>query len=1031
LYLFGGQIGGDEGTCMNDLWSFDPTWIVNVYTYNVTYNITDSSSSSTGTSAPIDSSDPYGDPYADPYDPIDDGIEQETITYTVTNVTMVGWTWLSPDDIDGMSAAPSRYGSRTVPASTNMPPARRKSQLIADPVGGALWLFGGQNCSSFLSTPEIGLFNDLWSFNLVTKTWTWMHGCSTRDMPGRYGSQQVTSATSYPGARYNHGMTTDRNGVIWMCCGRGYNSAGTLGDLNDVWQFDTLARAWTYWSGGSTTINVATIYSGASTLMGARWARNSMVIDHSNNMLIRTGRGRGTSVTAATPTGWIDEIWSPSIWFRCAPGTYKASVTATGCTLCPSGTFGSASGEGRTTCEGICPIGHYCPTGTGAPLPCPAGTFGAHTGLSTSDCDGGCPVGYYCPAGSTAALPCPTGTTSKVNSTSPLSCECIPPYAGNGPCVLCPMGTWYNTTIVPKNITITTIVPICISNTTALNGTIYCNATMNGTVTTIVTEQLILNTTLTNINGTWVNITTNYTVAPNLLLQQCQLCPAGKYGGSLGLFDSECSGDCPSGYSCPGGSTQQFTYSCPIGTYSYSGSASCLECPFNSTTEKTKTENITDCLCIQGWTNDENGTCIACGEGYYKDTLGSNECTRCPSPYHTSAMGTPNLHPTANTSSDGCICIYPYESVGDTCIYPMDDPYESIAFRRSALAIAPPLLVAMLIAAQAVHVSRGKSRLLGTYLVSRYWPGAKQGIIPDQFIGYLSFAIGLFIWLPLFLLFIWGLLSYYYVSHLLGLTVMLVGCAVLFLAYGFLRWRAAAWRMDDVCKTAFTMALICAFSFQVAIGFMATPYSYIGLSSILLGLDMAPMIALCYLSTQGMLKDMDEYRLYEVWIRVVAEITGRQMPTLNRVERYRERAREATTNALAAQLGGPEMLLTEKQMAWTDAQLGGVLGILYMLNIGILIGYAFVIQQCVDGASYIGFATIAAVWVVDMALLGCLLSGRIQRPSVACLFLLGSRFLMIIFDYQYYLVGHSMMFFLLRYVLTHLIYRCVAHPPFH
>jgi hypothetical protein len=68
------------------------------------------------------------------------------------------------------------------------------------------------------------------------------------------------------------------------------------------------------------------------------------------------------------------------------------------------------------------------------------------------------------------------------------------------------------------------------------------------------------------------------------------LCPAGTFGSEEGIagplnvgYNTEgkgnfrCSGWCPAGYFCEEGTVEPVE--CPIGTYSYSGSSACTECP--------------------------------------------------------------------------------------------------------------------------------------------------------------------------------------------------------------------------------------------------------------------------------------------------------------------------------------------------------------------------------------------------------------------------------------------------------------------
>nr|XP_039248857.1 spore coat protein SP87-like [Styela clava] len=89
-----------------------------------------------------------------------------------------------------------------------------------------------------------------------------------------------------------------------------------------------------------------------------------------------------------------------------------------------------------------CPVGHYCPTGSGYPRPCEPGTFSKEVKqASCDDCTPGyqcigvanltaCPEGFYCPAGTGYDLqPCPPGTFKNTTLGSDISA-----------CVDCPGG---------------------------------------------------------------------------------------------------------------------------------------------------------------------------------------------------------------------------------------------------------------------------------------------------------------------------------------------------------------------------------------------------------------------------------------------------------------------------------------------------------------------------------------------------------------------------------------------------------------
>lgn len=95
-----------------------------------------------------------------------------------------------------------------------------------------LWLFGGYGSDS---TGHEGVLNDLWKFN--GNQWTWVSGSKTYGQSGTYGVQGTPAASNVPGARKNASSWIDSSGHLWFFGGYGFDSSGTEGDLNDLWQY--------------------------------------------------------------------------------------------------------------------------------------------------------------------------------------------------------------------------------------------------------------------------------------------------------------------------------------------------------------------------------------------------------------------------------------------------------------------------------------------------------------------------------------------------------------------------------------------------------------------------------------------------------------------------------------------------------------------------------------------------------------------------------------------------------------------------
>jgi N-acetylneuraminic acid mutarotase len=87
-----------------------------------------------------------------------------------------------------------------------------------------------------------------------------MGGSNTSNQPGVYGTLGTPAAGNIPGARSGARTWTDSGGNLWLFGGRGYDSAGQYGTLDDIWELNPLTREWA-WVGGSSTLNCIMIGS--------------------------------------------------------------------------------------------------------------------------------------------------------------------------------------------------------------------------------------------------------------------------------------------------------------------------------------------------------------------------------------------------------------------------------------------------------------------------------------------------------------------------------------------------------------------------------------------------------------------------------------------------------------------------------------------------------------------------------------------------------------------------------------------------
>jgi len=167
------------------------------------------------------------------------------------NPATSAWTWISGSTtVNHTNGQPGVYGVLGVPASGNMPGGRTKAVSWTDTKGN-LWLFGGYGSDS---NDAIGDLNDLWVFDTSNGEWTWMAGGAYGGRPGAFESWMTPAAGNYPGARQSATSWTDSDGNFWLYGGVGVDSAGILGELDDLWEFSSLTNQWAWMGGNSTFI---------------------------------------------------------------------------------------------------------------------------------------------------------------------------------------------------------------------------------------------------------------------------------------------------------------------------------------------------------------------------------------------------------------------------------------------------------------------------------------------------------------------------------------------------------------------------------------------------------------------------------------------------------------------------------------------------------------------------------------------------------------------------------------------------------
>ena len=144
------------------------------------------------------------------------------------------WAWMSGASTPNQ---PAVYGTLGVAASGNTPGNRIWSMSWTDKCGN-FWLFGGYSG---------GDLNDLWKYS--GSEWTWMGGSNQPKQPGIYGTLGVAAPANVPGGHDQSTTWVDAQGNFWLFGGRGIDSAGQVGQMNDLWRYSN--GQWTWMSGSN------------------------------------------------------------------------------------------------------------------------------------------------------------------------------------------------------------------------------------------------------------------------------------------------------------------------------------------------------------------------------------------------------------------------------------------------------------------------------------------------------------------------------------------------------------------------------------------------------------------------------------------------------------------------------------------------------------------------------------------------------------------------------------------------------------
>ena len=302
LWLFGGWYSVGNFYVLNDLWKFDGanwTWVSGSNTYNQSGSYVTKGTANAGNipgarASSISWKDSGGNLWLFGgwgYDWAGNfGLLNDLWKFDGAN-----WTWVSGSKIYGQVGS---YVTKGTAAAGNIPGARASSVSWIDSSGN-LWLFGGWG---YDSAGNVGLLNDLWKFDGAN--WTWVNGSNIYNQAGSSVAVGTPDAGNIPGARQYSISWIDSSGNLWLFGGIGYDFAGNLNLLNDLWNFD--GANWTWLSGYGQAGSYGT--KGTAAPGNNPGARSSSVswIDGSGNLWLFGGYDYDS---ATNDGGYLNDLW--------------------------------------------------------------------------------------------------------------------------------------------------------------------------------------------------------------------------------------------------------------------------------------------------------------------------------------------------------------------------------------------------------------------------------------------------------------------------------------------------------------------------------------------------------------------------------------------------------------------------------------------------------------------------------------------------------------------------------------------------
>ena len=119
--------------------------------------------------------------------------------------------------------------------------------------------------------------NDLWEYTISSGEWTWMGGSNLVDVAGVYGTKGTAAPANIPGARYQC-RHMDGHVRKFLAFRRRQSEVNgtTVDSFNDLWEFSTVSKEWTWMNGSNASTRMALMACRAQRLRATLQGRGAI-----------------------------------------------------------------------------------------------------------------------------------------------------------------------------------------------------------------------------------------------------------------------------------------------------------------------------------------------------------------------------------------------------------------------------------------------------------------------------------------------------------------------------------------------------------------------------------------------------------------------------------------------------------------------------------------------------------------------------------------------------------------------------------